>query len=427
MVTGIKKSLFGLLLLCIFATSCEKEEEKIDISASKTMSEIRKEVTEIENTGNIDFSETFFLFPEVDEINDVNFYVKSEGTDAISTFDSVKEEFYEAVKDFTGDMPDDQYINLVLGDDNRTLINIDDVDNEILKKSDLYEYLLSYNDGMKSLLLYANSFMCEMGGEEVSKLVTPTESWLGFRPEDELKVDSYDLLCDDFKDVSYSINGESVSLKDSIDYVENEMKKRHPFFSSVALDYKVYEVDVYKIDDNNYYYKMYVMACYNGVPLQCEQWSDVYSKDSDDAEFNYIDKHTVDIMKKGSIDYIWSCAHTYDEDKIESGKRYDRFVSLKSAVKLVSKEITAERIFKCSKVEMVYRPVEIYNELEYSFYDEVNETQVSGSRNAMKGLACHPIYLFKFTDTGLPDYPILYYGVDSTTGDVLSIRGETNE
>lgn len=66
---------------------------------------------------------------------------------------------------------------------------------------------------------------------------------------------------------------------------------------------------------------------------------------------------------------------------------------------ILSSTVAAAAKLKCDTVELMYRT---------EFHKDVS--------GGIKEVQCHPVYQFKFTNTGLPEYPVLFFNVDAVTG-----------
>ncbi|MEE3393454.1 MAG: hypothetical protein VZR23_07210 [Lachnospiraceae bacterium] len=403
-----------IVIFCIgIITGCGKEENETTTTSEVTIPELKEEAKNIKNFKNIDFTNTVFKLPDTNSISELTFDLEKEGKSPEETFDYLYNKFTNAIYIYTGKKPEDKniYFKLPRDDD---VINIKNVTNEDLKKSEPQSYFLSYNDGKNSLLLYGSSYMCEMADEMVSSKYKSTVDWVGFRPEDTTLAKSYDLEKDDISNEVYKVNGEDVSIQEAVSFVENELKKTLPFLSSEFLTYKVFRVEVYRLADDDYYYKMSVRALYDGISFQYENNAVCFPADKK-ADYNdFSENTTVTLMEKDKINYFWSCSHTYDNIKV--GKTYDKFISLRKACSLLSDKISKYQEMNCESVELMYRTAFRFKEVPDVIDDEKVQSKVTTS------IWCYPVYCFKFTKTHLPEYPVLYFLVDAINGEVQSSK-----
>jgi hypothetical protein len=66
---------------------------------------------------------------------------------------------------------------------------------------------------------------------------------------------------------------------------------------------------------------------------------------------------------------------------------------------ILNSTVSAATNLTCDRVELLYR-----TEFHRGESGDIEEVQ------------CHPVYQFKFTNTGLAEYPVLYFNVDALSG-----------
>lgn len=66
---------------------------------------------------------------------------------------------------------------------------------------------------------------------------------------------------------------------------------------------------------------------------------------------------------------------------------------------ILSSTVSAAAKLQCDTVELMYR-----TEFHMDASGGIGQVQ------------CHPVYQFKFTNTGLPEYPVLFFNVDAVIG-----------
>lgn len=403
-------SVVGLFILLIATTClglCGCQEKKEDSLVPRyTMDELRQEAGKLnQKYSNMDFSETDIIIPEGDEIEELIFPVDVNIAASKDTYERIKNNFYENIHLLTGkDDINEKYVYYKLQQD-EDAININDVSDEDRKRSDDSKFdevrqgfYLSYNDSACSMLLYGSSFMLEIAGNRVAEHSEKGYNWVGHRPPEGIVVEYFNLPEDSIENISYPIGGKQLALKDAIAYVEENMGKGYHYVRSPFLTYQVCSVDVVKLEENNYYYQMDVRALYHGISFSYDMYANIPPVEGQEVDYeNFSSTHAAAVMSENSIDYIWSCAHNYEEKR--EGKIYNKFISIKDAMDILSRIVSTATKLKCDTVELMYRT-------------EFHKDE-SGS---IKEVQCHPIYQFKFTNTGLPEYPLLFFNVDAVTG-----------
>lgn len=411
MIYKQKKTKLLILMIaatCLMFCGCQEKKERKEesIIPRYTMDELRDEATKLKQKySNMDFSEADIIIPEADEIEELIFPFDGNIAKSEDTYDKVKNNFYENIRLLT-DKKDinEEYIYYKLPLDQEP-ISINDVREKDRKRSDDSEsgeekqgFYLSYNDSKYSMLLYGSSFMLEIADNKVAKYSEKGYDWLGHRPPEGIVVKSFDLPKDSIENVSYFIDGKQLALDDTVTYVEENMGKGYHYVRSPFMTYKVSHVDVVKLEENSYYYQMNIRALYHGISFSYETDANILPVDEQNVDYeNVSTTHIAAVMSENSIDYIWSSVHSYEEKK--EGEIYHKFISIKDAMDILNCTVSAATKLKCDTVELMYR-----TEFHRDEIGNIEEVQ------------CHPIYQFKFTNTGLPEYPILFFNVDAVTG-----------
>lgn len=407
----IKKSKQTRRLMLIIAAAClvlcgcqDKKTAKEDtVTPRYTMDELRDEATKLEQKySNMDFSGTEIIIPKVDEIEELIFPLDGNVAELKDAYEKIKNNFHENIKLLTGkDDINEKYIYYKLPLDEKP-IRINDVRDEDRERSGDGEpkqgFYLSYNDSACSMLLYGSSFMLEIAGNRVAGYSEKGYDWLGHRPPEGNVVESFNLPEDSIENISYPIGGKQLTLKEAVTYVEENIGKGYHYVRSPFLTYQVCHVDVIKLEENSYYYQMNVRALYHGISFSYETDAGILPVDGQKVDYeNVSTTHKAVVMSENSIDYIWSSAHSYEEKR--EGEIYNKFISIKDAMDILSHTVSAATKLKCDTLELMYR-----TEFHMDESGGIEEVQ------------CHPIYQFKFTNTGLPEYPVLFFNVDAVTG-----------
>lgn len=402
---------FILCLHMVVLSACGKAEEEKTVSYV-SLEEIRKEAENFTyECSNLDFSDTDIIIPEGDEIQDLVFPIDNR------SYDEIKEEFYENIQTLTGkDAVDEQYVNCIFFVDNeeegnRRIMPVTEVtEPEINKGYDSGGWMLSYNDGIYSSLLYSSSFMCEITDRTLWNEVNGdgsenSDSVYGYRifgMGDLVK--SFDLQEDDISDVSYRLSDGEVRLEDAVSYVESTLASGYHFVGSPYLDYEVFHVDVRRLTEDVFYYEMQVKAVYKGIAFSYEKSSVSYVAD-DGKNQCVATAHTVSMLSAEHMDYIWSCAHSYKTK--EEGEVYTKFLSIRDAAEKVSRMVAGSAKMRVGSVELVYR----------------TEFCCGKGEGRVLTVKCHPVYHFRVPGSGLSEYDMLYFDVDAVTGTVSDYGG----
>ena len=410
------RTTFLLLMIAVFCLtfcSCQKKkqidgtEERDPETAQFTLDEIREEAKNIKpDYPNIDFSNIEIIIPDVDEIEDLTLPIEVNIAESEEIYEKVKNNFYDNVKLLTGkDEVDEKYVNCRIWneDDDKWFIPINDVTDEDLERITYYidengdrvdeysGYMLNYNDLKNSMSLYGSSLMCEIAGERVLSTYEepPTHNDVAYRPQGTT-VKSFIIPSDSVEGVSYTVDGKPLALKDAIAYVEANIKKyyeNYHYVCSPFLDYKVIEVEVRKLEENSYYYCMYLKAVYNGITLSYNKSLGGYY-------------HEIAVMSENSFDYVWSCA--LNGDKKLDGEIHDKFISLKGAMNIASRELSQYANMPCISVELMY------------CNPGYNVDEIGGNTE----IWLKPVYQFQFV--GYPNSPDPIIEVDAVTGKVAN-------
>lgn len=404
-----KMNLFILMILCAVLVFCgcqKKEKAEISVTPRCTLANLRDEAAELEQTySNMDFSDADIIIPQGDDIEELIFPVGGNIAESKEEYEKIKKNFYENITLLTGkDNINEKYIYYKLPLDKKP-ININDVRDKDRKRSGYSEednpkqgFYLSYNDSTCSMLLYGSSFMLEIAGNRAAKYSEREPDWLGYRPPEGSVEKSFDIPRDSIENVSYFVDGKQLALSDAVQFVEENMGKGYHYVRSPFLEYRVCHVDVIRLEENSYYYQMDVRALYQGISFSYATGANITPVDNQKVDYeNVSTTHIAAVMSENSIDYIWSSVHSYEE-KIE-GEIYDKFISIKDAMDMLSSKVSASTKLKCDVVELMYRT---------EFHKDEN--------GGIEEVRCHPVYQFKFSNTGLPEYPVLFFNVDAVTG-----------
>lgn len=396
-----------IAVTCLVFCGCQEKKEKEDsVTPQYTMDALREEASKLKQKyPNMDFSEADIIIPEADEIEELIFPLDSNVAESRDVYEKIKKNFYENINSLTNKQDVDEnyiYYKLPLDEEPIHINNVGDKERERSGDSQSGEprqgFYLSYNDSTCSMLLYGSSFMLEIADSRVAGYSEKGTDWLGHRPPEGNVVGSFNLPEDSIEKISYPINGKQYALSDAVKYVEENMGKGYHYVRSPFLTYKVCHIDVVKLEENSYYYQMNVRALYQGISFSYETNAGILPVDGQKVDYeNVSTTHIATVMAENSIDYIWSSVHSYEEKR--DGEIYNKFISVKNAMDILSNTVSAATKLKCDTVELMYRT-------------EFHKDESGG----IKEVQCHPVYQFKFTNTGLPEYPVLFFNVDAVNG-----------
>ncbi|MCH5267862.1 MAG: hypothetical protein J1E62_05895 [Lachnospiraceae bacterium] len=415
------KLCFALSLsICLTLCGCEKKETKREIKAEYTLEQLREESKNFKaEYPNLDLSKTKIIIPDGDNIEELIFPVDINIGESEENFEKVKNNVYENIRLLTGKdkveekyvkysacekevllkdvTKEDRMISLIGTPEHKEREKERNIDPEESKSA--YGFMIGYSDGDYSTLLWGSSFMCEFTNKRVSGTWKKKYYEAGHRPPDDNIVRSIDISKDSIDDVSYVLDGKEVPLKNAIEYVEENIGKTgYHYAASPFLTYEVIHVDVIKYGGDKYYYAMELKALYKGIPFSSDMYAAGYPLEGEVDYEIFSETHHVSMLAENSMDFIWSSANNYEEKK--EGEVYDKFLSIDDAMYLVSNAVSSSTTLHCDRVELLYR-TEFHKDSTYYCIKEVQ---------------CHPVYQVRCVNTGLPDYPVLFFNVDAITG-----------
>ena len=416
------RTTFLLLMIAVFCLafcSCQKKKqndgtvERDPRSAQFTLDEIREEAKSIKKDyPNIDFSTAEITIPDVDSIELWESFSDDDIAASMEVRERVFNTFFDCIKLATGrDEVDKSKIYFIW--------NAEWIPFESLTEEDIQNtYLTATGDGEEAELAPGyGGYSLEYRTPECT-VITMHDShyWIekskcfeyynsseergaNLIPNDVIA--TYDLDRDSIEDVSYEVDGEPFALKDAVDYVNEHFKEEYEDYNCICspfLDYEVIKVEVVK-DEGRYYYYMYLKQTYNGIDLTYEQGA---------PDSGWL---CAAMLTHDSIDYA-NTAYGY-ETKNE-GKVYDRFISLEGAMDILSETFSPFLNLTCDSVKLVYGHHLISHKVEGA---------ADGMPEIDDGIGVDAVYEFKFSNTGLPDYPYLIADVNMLTGKVTTGSG----
>lgn len=241
--------------------------------------------------------------------------------------------------------------------------------------------------------------------EEVSKItgmdLNINRLWIPNDSGEPIK--SFVIGVDDIEGVSYCLNGEQVSLKDSIVFVEKQFTDNNqlPNVSKHGFEYHVSKVDVFQFGDNYcYYFTMQVL--YDGIKLD-DTCGDSDEKNSAGKNMRFI--QTIDrcsMFSKDKINgiYIFDWLNN-NQDSIEE---IEPKIDYKKALEKLSEHLSQDHTFDVIDAGLVY-----------SFYVETEDNQeVTDGINRIV-----PYWQFELSVEGMQQYNNIYILIDVQTGEVI--------
>lgn len=208
---------------------------------------------------------------------------------------------------------------------------------------------------------------------------------------------------DDTEDIFYKLDGQEVSLEESIEFVEKELtdNKVLPYISTPEMEYRVEYVQVYQYGQNFCYY-FTVNLYYNGVKLDTAPGG-MPIKNEDGKYMNFISSVDKCIMfSKNELNGIY--IFDWLNEKQDSVKEVEQNITYEEALQILSGYLSSEHVFKVLDAELVY-----------NFYVEYEEKQ-----DLAEGVNCIvPNWQFKLSTEGMQQYNNIYILINVQTGEVI--------
>ena len=407
----ISKQLILALGLSLYLTGCKEQESAIETKEVMNLDEIRQEAeifSEEFQFENLDFSGAVFDIPEVDSVKQANFPIRK-------SVDELEARLIENVKKFTGleniDRNNIQYNLREWGDgeylpDVDIWVPCDKLTDEEKEKA----WYISYNDGKYTALLYMSNYMLEMSDSGLIAEITGTEldevnENYGRRPVScpSVRVETYQLPEDDITGVSYTLRNGEMLLTDALSYIEKNINEYY-FLGSDVLGFEVYEISVYRLQDDTHYYEFLVKSIYDGLPLNADYcMAGVLDEDRELTYKPTAGQHQLAMFCTDRISYFWSFAHSYDT--VEVTKEYTELLSLWKAAQILSEAVSDNKVFEITSVQLLY---------------ETGFVSVEGDTDGRRATTiAYPVYRFSVKNPYISGYTKLHFDVDAVTGEIL--------
>lgn len=214
----------------------------------------------------------------------------------------------------------------------------------------------------------------------------------------------HDLEAEDPEKISYPLDGETVSLAECVDYVENELTESDslPRVSTPGFEYKVDYVDVYQYGDN-YGLWFTVNVYYEGIKLFSD--TGVRFDSVDGKEWAYVP--TLDrcmMLRKNELNVI--VVFDWLNETQESIKEVEPSVDYGTALQMLSGYLSDTHEFTVKDAQLVY-----------SFYTEYE--QEKGREFGVNRI--EPVWMFEIAAEGAQRYSRMFILIDVQTGEVIEL------
>lgn len=413
--------MFGTMIAVTVLSGCEsgktEKAEKTETVSQKnlvTIEEARKQAENFESEyKNLDFSEAQIKIPDVQQVYEMEFPISTD------SFDRQVEKFEENIRLYEGldDTVDlKQHMTLMYWDvpqNDRLIIPILEATDE---QKEQVQYL-GYNDGTCSELVIFSTFMLELGDYSVPTALTGEEEDYTNRPYGYRgmnlghSVQKYDLSKDDITGISYPLSDGELALTDAVQFVEQHMKEDYYFVGSEYLDYHVLQIDVRQLSDEIYYYEFDMGTSYEGLALNYDDATEVEKEGANDDDVlkpeAFGTNHFVSMFQKDRLGFIWSCCQNFESVSVK--ETYEKILPLQDVCELLSKYVSADKVFHISSVELEYQ-----TKFQY-------ENEKKRQLGYVESVQCRPSYHFSIKNTQLSEFSRLYFDVDAITGEITTM------
>ena len=212
---------------------------------------------------------------------------------------------------------------------------------------------------------------------------------------------------ENLEEVSYLLDGETVSLAECVKYVEETLTENEslPRVSTPGFEYKVDYVDVYQYGDN-YGLWFTVDLYYEGVKLFSD--TGVRFDTVDGKAWSYVP--TLDrcmMLRKNEINVIM--VFDWLNEAQDSIEEVEPSVDYKTALQMLSGYLSDTHEFTVTDAQLVY-----------SFYTEYE--QEKGAAGLADGInRIEPVWMFEIAAEGAQRYSQMFILIDVQTGEVVEL------
>lgn len=343
---------------------------------------------------NLNFSDAVFQITQNDSISNLTCQVNDK---------NIEEKLVSNIKKLKNGngMNEDKFFYVIPDENNEKQEKV--LMDKATEEQKRQAWYLIYNDGIDCAVLWAPSYMLELGHSSLIAELShqAMDNTWGVRPPDGNGTGKTYFVSDGkVPEDSYMLSDGTLSIQDAIAKVEQCVNQDYDFVRSEYLENRVYEVQAVPLDDGKYYYNFKLAAYYNGI-LFNKDGGGIFMDEEPEYE-PFAVYHEASMFSTDSVDYIWSCCHSYEE--IEETEVNTEFISLKRACYLLSTSVSESKTFNIDEVTMEY---------ETDFYNNESEPV-----HYIEDIKCHPVYLFKVGNPQVSGYSELYFYVDALTGKV---------
>ena len=117
--------------------------------------------------------------------------------------------------------------------------------------------------------------------------------------------------------------------------------------------------------------------------------------------------HFVAMFQKDRLGFIWSCCQNFESASVK--ETYEKILPLQDVCELLSKYVSADKVFHISSVELEYQ-----TQFQY-------ENEKKRQLGYVQSVQCRPSYHFSIKNTELPEFSRLYFDVDAITGEITTM------
>lgn len=389
-------------LACIMLAGCNGEDESAQIENESSTEEVTGVIPNEEiilgDLSNLDLSR---VADNID-LPEHLYEMKSQGQ-GTWTDEKIYEEFPELISRYGGPKeneldPDKGILIETWIDNERFFIPLEERKDEIIWNIKYCsDSLFLQMDDIRQIFVFCPEVVERITGEEWDH----RSLWM---PIDNAKpVAVYYMGKDNIEDVKYNLDGQEVSLEESVEFVEKTLtdNKELPYVSRPEMEYRVEYVEVYQYGENFGYY-FTVNLYYQGIKLDSET-----GKTSDknaDGKYMYfianIDKCTMFTKDELNGIYIFDWLN----EKQDSVNEVEQNITYEMALQILSGYLSSEHVFEVLNAELVY-----------NFYVEYTEGQdLADGVNRIV-----PNWQFELSTEGMQQYNNIYILIDVQTGEVI--------
>lgn len=397
------KMLGVVCLISIFLMGCNRKDDVVqmedDLSAESVMEVPQNEQIALGDCSNLDLSwvDSEMALPE-------HLYEMESQGEGSWNDEKIYEEFPKLIAEYGG--PKENELNT-----GKDIIFETWIDNEpffipIEERKDETIWNIKYcsdflylemND-IRQIFTFSPNVVERITGEE-------WDHQFAWMPNDNAEpIAVYYMAKDDTEDVFYNLDGQEVSLEESVEFVEKTLtdNKELPYISTPEMEYRVEYVEVYQYGENFCYY--FIMNLYyNGVKLDTAAGG--MPVKNADGQYMYfisnIDKCSM--FSKDELNGIY--IFDWLNENQDSIREVEWNISYEEALQILSGYLSSEHVFKVLNAELVY-----------NFYVEYEEDQ--DQADGVNRIV--PNWQFELSTEGMQQYNNIYILIDVQTGEVIA-------